>query len=144
MLTSNIFLVLCQCVSPINLINSLESSYQSILQDLQKNYLDSSKSVEDTAYRYRAVRDKIKEILDESVININDIQMTGFYKTYLNDAISNQEFFKITRKQEVTKIISEVLQPYGITFDLEEDFIDLLQMVDKSTWFDAWDFLLEL
>lgn len=133
-----------QNINQSNLISSLESSYQSILQDIQKNYLDNNKSVEDTAYRYRAVRDKIKEILDEPVININDIQMTGFYKTYLNNAISNQEFFKITRKQEVTKIINEVLQPYDITFDLEEDFIDLLQMVDKSTWFDAWDFLLEL
>jgi hypothetical protein len=53
-------------------------------------------------------------------------------------------FFKIIRKQEVENIINEVLQPYGITFDLEKDFINLLQMVDKSTWFDAWDFLLRL
>ena len=59
-------------------------------------------------------------------------------------SIDNQEFFKITRKQEVENIINEVLKPDGITFDLEDDFINLLKMVDKSTWFDAWDFLLEL
>jgi hypothetical protein len=78
------------------------------------------------------------------IIQLNDVQLTVFYRDYLKKAINNQEFFKITRKPEVSKIINEALQPYDITFDLEEDFMDLLQMVDKSTWFDAWDFLLGL
>ena len=29
----------------------------------------------------------------------------------------------------------------AFTFDVEQDFIDLLKCVDKSTWFKDWDFL---
>jgi predicted ATPase len=134
-----------QNIDQSNLINSLESSYQSILQNIQTNYLDNDKWIEEATYRYRTVRDDLNIIFPKSkIIPFNDIQLTVFYRDYLKKAINNQEFFKITRKEEVKNIINEVLQPYGITFGLEKDFINLLQMVDKSTWFDAWDFLLGL
>ena len=134
-----------QNIDQSNLINSLESSYQSILQNLQTNYLDNDKWIEEATYRYRTVRDDLNVIFPKSkIIQLNDVQLTVFYRDYLKKAIDNQEFFKITRKQEVENIINEVLKPDGITFDLEDDFIDLLKMVDKSTWFDAWDFLLRL
>jgi predicted ATP-dependent endonuclease of OLD family len=134
-----------QNIDQSNLINSLESSYQSILQNLQTNYLDNDKWIEEATYRYRTVRDDLNIIFPKSkIIPFNDVRLTVFYRDYLKKAINNQEFFKITRKQEVENIINEVLQPYGITFDLEKDFINLLQMVDKSTWFEAWDFLLRL
>lgn len=125
--------------------HSLESSYNNIVQNLKENYLDNDKWIEEAAYRYRTVRDDLNIIFPKSkIIPFNDVQLTVFYRDYLKKAINNQEFFKITRKPEVTKIINEALQSYDITFDLEEDFMDLLQMVDKSTWFDAWDFLLGL
>ena len=134
-----------QNIDQSNLINSLESSYQTILQNLQTNYLDNDKWIEEATYRYRTVRDDLNIIFPKSkIIPFNDVQLTVFYRDYLKKAINNQDFFKITRKQEVENIINEVLQPYGITFDLEKDFINLLQMVDKSTWFDPWDFLLRL
>ncbi len=134
-----------QNIDQSNLINSLESSYQSILQNLQTNYLDNDKWIEEATYRYRTVRDDLNMIFPKSkIIPFNDVQLTVFYRDYLKKGINNQEFFKITRKPEVSKIINESLQPYDITFDLEEDFMDLLQMIDKSTWFDAWDFLLGL
>jgi len=134
-----------QNIDQSNLINSLESSYQTILQNLQTNYLDNDKWIEEATYRYRTVRDDLNIIFPKSkIIQLNDVQLTVFYRDYLKKAINNQEFFKITRKPEVSKIINEALQPYDIIFDLEEDFMDLLQMVDKSTWLDAWDFLLGL
>ena len=134
-----------QNIDQSNLINSLESAYQSILQNLQTNYLDNDKWIEEATYRYRTVRDDLNIIFPKSkIIPFNDVQLTVFYRDYLKKGINNQEFFKITRKPEVSKIINESLQPYDITFDLEEDFMDLLQMIDKSTWFDAWDFLLGL
>ena len=134
-----------QNIDQSNLINSLESSYQSILQNIQTNYLDNDKWIEEATYRYRTVRDDLNIIFPKSkIIPFNDVQLTVFYRDYIKKAINNQEFFKITRKPEVSKIINEALQPYDITFDLEEDFMGLLQMLDRSTWFDAWDFLLGL
>ncbi len=135
------------------LITSLNSAYQNIVQEINTEYLANDEWVNETCHRYLSLDKDLQKIFAPkskpkhkqiSVLSITELNMKDYYRQYLNNAISNQAFFKITRKQEVENIINEVLQPYEIIFDLEEDFIDLLQMVDRSTWFDAWDFLLGL
>jgi AAA15 family ATPase/GTPase len=135
------------------LITSLNSAYQNIVQEINTEYLANDEWVNETCHRYLSLDKDLQKIFAPkskpkhkqiSVLSITELNMKDYYRQYLNNAISNQAFFKITRKQEVENIINEVLQPYEIIFDLEEDFINLLQMVDKSTWFDAWDFLLRL
>ena len=57
-----------QNIDQSNLINSLESSYQSILQNLQTHYLDNDKWIEEATYRYRTVRDDLNIIFPKSKI----------------------------------------------------------------------------
>jgi hypothetical protein len=44
-------------------------------------------------------------------------------------------------KDDVQTIVNLVIAPTGIVFSVETDFIELMYVVDKSVWFDAWDFL---
>jgi hypothetical protein len=37
-----------------------------------------------------------------------------------------------------------VISPHNIAFNIEQDFISLLNLVDRSTWFNEWDFLTKL
>jgi hypothetical protein len=44
-------------------------------------------------------------------------------------------------KEDVETVISYTLQPHGVTFNITTEFIELIEQVDKSLWFDEWDFL---
>ena len=77
----------------------------------------------------------------DRTISENDIQLQTKYREYLTSIKNNQEFEKIANKSEVGKIINSVIYKYSLDFDIEQDFIELIKLVDKSTWFSAWDFL---
>jgi hypothetical protein len=47
-------------------------------------------------------------------------------------------------KNDVQAIINQVISPHNIAFNIEQDFIALLECVDRSTWFEEWDFLTRL
>ncbi len=42
-------------------------------------------------------------------------------------------------KDDVEEVIGCALQAYGS--DLKPHFIELIELVDKSTWFEEWNFL---
>ena len=121
----------------------LESAYANLGKDIETDYLDNDKYIEDTAQRYRSLRERIKakDLLDENVITENDIQLTNLFRNYLQDILNKQEYFKFSSKKYVEKVIQESLKVYDIDFDMEQDFLDLLNHVDKSIWFAEWDFL---
>jgi hypothetical protein len=127
---------------------NLHISYQEIEKDLQQKYLDNNEWILQAAHRYIKVRDSLKILFARSkpsnLIVEDNAEITMLYQEHLKQSISTQKFFKLTKKEDVSKILNEVLQPYQISFDIENDFIDLLRMVDHSTWFKEWDFLLNL
>ncbi len=50
----------------------------------------------------------------------------------------------MANKNDVQAIINQVTKPYNIEFNIKQDFISLLNLVDRSTWFNEWDFLTKL
>jgi hypothetical protein len=44
-------------------------------------------------------------------------------------------------KDDVETVISNTLQPHEISFDVKTEFIELIEQVDISLWFDEWNFL---
>jgi hypothetical protein len=50
----------------------------------------------------------------------------------------------MANKDDVGCIINAVVSSQNIEFDIEQDFIALLECVDRSTWFDEWNFLTRL
>jgi hypothetical protein len=51
---------------------------------------------------------------------------------------------KICRKPHFTQIINEVLAPEGLDFDLEQDFDELFYLIDRTTLFDEFNFILNI
>ncbi|MBD2150739.1 AAA family ATPase [Pseudanabaena sp. FACHB-1277] len=137
-----------QQVDTDTLRENLHISYQEIEKDLQQKYLDNNEWILQAAHRYIKVRDSLKILFARSkssnLIVEDNAEITMLYQEHLKQSIITQKFFKLTKKEDVSKILNEVLQPYHISFDIENDFIDLLRMVDHSTWFKEWDFLLNL
>lgn len=127
---------------------NLYISYQEIEEDLQQKYLDNKEWILQAAHRYIKVRDSLKILFarpkPSNLIVEDNAEITMLYQEHLKQSISTQKFFKLTKKEDVSKILNQALQPYQISFDIENDFIDLLKMVDHSTWFKEWDFLLNL
>ena len=127
---------------------NLYISYQEIEEDLQQKYLDNKEWILQAAHRYIKVRDSLQILFAKpkpsNLIVEDNAEITMLYQEHLKQSISTQKFFKLTKKEDVSKILNQALQPYQISFDIENDFIDLLKMVDHSTWFKEWDFLLNL
>ena len=44
----------------------------------------------------------------------------------------------VANKDDVGKVINDSLWLSSISFDIEKDFISLIQCADMSTWFDEW------
>ena len=44
-------------------------------------------------------------------------------------------------KDDVEILINKVLQTFSLSFSIEADFIELIKIMNKSLWFNEWDFL---
>ena len=129
------------------LLGSLNTAYQNIRHDLEERCVNDQEKVNQTIFRYKNIKKCCGE-LKLDVIKTDDLFLITSYQDYVNNTLENREFFKLTRKEDVEKILNEALQaysiPFDIEFDIETDFLDLLKAVDRSVWFHEWDFLRQL
>jgi hypothetical protein len=93
------------------------------------------------AHYYKNFRNKIStsNFFGDKYFNKNDIQITTIVRNHIDSCITSGYFFKLMTKDDVMQIIYSVLEKYGM--DLKPDFIELIELVDKSTWFEEWNFL---
>ncbi len=63
------------------------------------------------------------------------------YEKYLRQSLSDRDFYKIADKEDVEYFFNWILREYSMTFDRDRDFIELLELVHRSTWFKDWNFL---
>lgn len=78
------------------------------------------------------------------IITTNDGAIQPDFEEYLRTICNPKDIHKLAKKDLIQAIMTEILSPFNLTFDVESDFINLLNCVDKSTWQDDWDFLLHL
>ena len=130
------------------LFSNLQNSYLSLDSILETDFINNDQYIENICYKTRDIRDKLrrKELLgkNDKTINENDIQLQSKYRDYLTIIKNSKEFYKITNKKEVEKIINSAISPYNINYNIEDDFIDLINLVDRQTWFSEWDFLINI
>ena len=125
----------------INMLkNELLTNYSSFKRDLANHY-DDDKTLSETAHRYRTLRDDLKIILKYDYINTNDIDLKDMFRNHVKNCLDSGNLFKLMTKYDVETVISATLQPHGVSFDVETEFIELIEQVDRSIWFDEWDFL---
>ena len=99
------------------------------------------KFVEETCYLYKNAREKLNAALGETYIKDNDIQLGTLVRQHIQQCLNTGAYHKLLRKDDLQTIVNEAIAPTGIVFEVETDFIDLMLCVDKSLWFDAWNFL---
>jgi predicted glycosyl hydrolase (DUF1957 family) len=114
---------------------------QEKLESLDDKYID------ETCHRYANVREQLSKrdfLNNQNPIKENDISLNTLFRRYLTTINDNREFYKMADKDDVEAIINQVTKPHNIEFNIEQDFISLLNLVDRSTWFNEWDFLTKL
>jgi AAA15 family ATPase/GTPase len=120
----------------------LHSSYLGLHQQLVARYDD--KKYENTAQLYRSFRDKFNALFKHKYkyIESNDIQLTTIVRNHVEQCLEIGTYYKLMTKDDVAQVIADTLQTYSLPF--QPSFIDLIGLVDKSTWMAVWDFLLSL
>ncbi|MCA2941328.1 MAG: AAA family ATPase [Microcystis sp. M113S1] len=127
------------------LVQSLENHYLTIMQEKLKSLDD--KYINETCHRYANVREQLSKrdfLNNQNPIKESDINLNDLFRRYLITINDNREFYKMANKNDVQEIINQVTKPHNIEFNIEQDFISLLNLVDRSTWFNEWDFLTKL
>lgn len=127
-------------INPPSLESYLIESYRVHAQS-KMNLWKTDKFIEDTSHLYRNAREKLNTILGQKFIEASDIQLQSLVRAHIESCINTGQFYKLMNKDDVQTIVNLVIAPTGIVFSVETDFIELMYVVDKSVWFDAWDFL---
>jgi len=123
----------------VTIENYLQITYLELEQTLRTRYNDEK--YEATAQHYRNFRNKVSasNFFGDGYFTRNDIQITTIVRNHIDNCITSKNFFKLMTKDDVMQVIYSVLENYEA--DLKPDFIELIELVDKSTWFEEWDFL---
>ena len=72
---------------------------------------------------------------------MDDFAYTHYLPNYFNETIDKKEYFKLMDKTDVENVVKQTIDKHGINFSIESDFIEIIKLVDKSTWISEWDFL---
>jgi predicted ATPase len=135
-------------VDAVRLAEGLQQAYLSYMNPKLQQLLNDDEAFEKIIYQCRSVRDKLKsdDMLgtNDKSIPENDVQLSTAYRNYFNQILNTRDFYKYAKKDDVQAIINQVISPHNIAFNIEQDFIALLECVDRSTWFEEWDFLTRL
>jgi hypothetical protein len=135
-------------VDAVSLAQGLKQAYLNYMNPKLQQLLNDDEAFEQIIYQCGSVRDKLKsdDMLgtNDRSIPENDVQLSTAYRNYFNQILNTRDFYKYAKKDDVQAIINQVISPHNIAFNIEQDFIALLECVDRSTWFEEWDFLTRL
>ncbi|MCA2717339.1 MULTISPECIES: ATP-dependent endonuclease [Microcystis] len=135
-------------VDAVSLAQGLQQAYLNYMNPKLEQLLNDNEAFEQIIYQCRSIRDKLKsdDMLgtNDRSIPENDVQLSTAYRNYFNQILNTRDFYKYAKKDDVQAIINQVISPHNIAFNIEQDFIALLECVDRSTWFEEWDFLTRL
>lgn len=126
--------------NPEDLERALDDAYQTH-STMKTSQWRTDKFIEETAHLYKNAREKLNALLDSKFINANDIQLQSLVRAHIDSCVNTGQYFKLMKKEDVQTIVNDGIARTGAVFQMETDFIELMYAVDKSVWFDAWDFL---
>jgi AAA15 family ATPase/GTPase len=129
-------------------------AYQDIVTDLALNYKDYKSSLEakfndayhkNSYYRYKNSKvDKTKKVFGQQIINMDEHTFVNYVRNYFDEALKQEAYYKVMDKHDVENVIKQTIDKHGLDFSIDTDFIELIKLVDKSTWIAEWDFLNEI
>ena len=93
-------------------------------------------------YRYKDIAiTKAKKVFGKKV-PISDGDITVYIQEYHKSVLETNQHYQLMKKEDVEIIINNVFKDVDLSFSVETDFFDLIKIIDKSVWFDEWNFLL--
>ena len=118
---------------------TIQSNLQSFYNDqkLQNRY-NNDKYLQ-IQFIYLNYKNKLNILFGNNYISQHDQELSNIVRDHIDNCITSGNFFKLMTKDDVAQVICAALENYGT--DLKPDFLELIELVDKSTWFDEWDFL---
>ena len=123
----------------------LLASYNDIKIILKERYSTDKIDSNYQGYRGSYVEKTKKMFNSKSTIISNDsVTLVRELEHYYNSTIDKGLFYKLMTKEDVEFVLNKVLLNYDIVFNIEDEFYDLIQVVDKSMWFSEWDFLKDI
>ena len=124
---------------------------QDIFDDLEQNYLNYDVTLKakfndefhkNAYYRYKNSKvEKTAQVFGQKSVNMDEHTFVSYVRNYFDDTVKKQEYFKVMDKNDVENVIKQTVDKHGINFSIESDFIEIIKLVDKSTWIAEWDFL---
>lgn len=124
-------------------------SGDELRERFQEKYLEDPLDKKSLLYqiskKYKNLKQRTHILFDPKaktgVINVDDDDIKSMYEKYLRQCIDDQDYYKIANKEDVEYFLHEVLAEFSTAFELERDWMQLLQCVDRGTWFQDWNFL---
>ncbi len=130
-------------IDELNLLASLQMAYQASKNSLVNEFSDDF--YEQLAHRYEGNQKQERNIFGNQIITTgNPQQLNSQGRNHIQECLDSEDFYKLMKKEDVEAVINKAIESYDIEFNIENDFITLIQKVDKSTWLDEWDFLLRI
>ncbi|TAE74878.1 MAG: hypothetical protein EAZ85_03865 [Bacteroidetes bacterium] len=123
-----------------DILPKLIDNYQKFGEKLKKSGYNN-KDFEDMGHRYKDYKQKLKNIFNSEVIPKNDLQIATLVRTHVTNSLNEEKLYKLMKKEDVSDIINGTLEEYNINFNIKNDFINLINSVDKSVWQQEWNFL---
>lgn len=135
--------------------NDNKIDYESIEEKLIKNYFAYEDSLnakfneeykKNLYYRYKNSKvEKANKIFDTkknfNSINLVEYDLVKYVNSYIKETLDKKEFYKLMDKNDIENIIKQSVDTEDFNFSIETDFIELIKLVNKSTWISEWDFL---
>ena len=95
-----------------------------------------------TYYRYKNSKvEKTAQVFGQRAVNMDEHTFVSYVRNYFDETIAKEEYHKIMDKYDVENVVKQTIDKHGVNFSIESDFIELIKLVDKSTWISEWDFL---
>jgi hypothetical protein len=128
------------------ILNHLQIAIDKALLEVVKIYKDESE-IDRIFGRLKSRRDmfmnphlgiKLPKVFEEE--KDLKVKLIRYYESCFNV----NHFHKICRKPQFNQIITEVLAAEGLSFNLETDFDDFFNFIDRSIVFDDFNFVLSI
>jgi AAA15 family ATPase/GTPase len=127
-------------VSEQDIFDELKMNYLSYVITLKAKFNDEFHK--NTYYRYKNSKvEKTAQVFGQKSVNMDEHTFVSYVRNYFDETVKNQEYYKVMDKNDVENVIKQTIDKHGVNFSIESDFIELIKLVDKSTWIAEWDFL---
>lgn len=117
--------------------NNLQDAYLDLKQKLEDRF--DEKKYEQISHIYKNYKTKLSNLFGSKYFADNDFKIAAMVRQHIDSCLKSGDYFKLMTKDDVEQVIGCALQAYGS--ELKPHFIELIELVDKSTWFEEWNFL---